>query len=51
MWTIFKAFIEFVIVLLLLYVLGFWLRGIWDLSSLIRELTDNPSIGRQSLNH
>ena len=35
MWTIFKAFIEFVTILLLLYVLAFWLRGMWDPSSQI----------------
>ena len=34
MWTIFfKVFIEFVTILLLFYVLVFWPRGIWDLSS------------------
>ena len=47
----FLVFIEFVVVLLLLYVLGFWLQGIWDLGSLTRELTHIPNIGRQSLNH
>ena len=43
MWTIFEVFIEFVTILLLFYVLFFWLRGMWDLSS--------PCIGRRSLNH
>ena len=33
MWTIFKVFIEFVTILLLFYVLVFWPRGMWDLSS------------------
>ena len=28
MWTIFKVFIEFVIILLLFYILDFWLQGI-----------------------
>ena len=32
MWTILKVFIEFVTVLILLYVLDFWLGGMWDLS-------------------
>ena len=32
MWTIFKAFIEFVTKLLLFYVLDFWSRGMWDLA-------------------
>ena len=34
MRTIFKVFIEFVTVLLLLYVLGFWPWGMWDLTPL-----------------
>ena len=34
MWTTFKVFIEFVAAwLLLFYVLAFWPRGMWDLSS------------------
>ena len=36
-WTIFKIFIEFVTVLLLFYVLGFWKQGMWDLSFLTRD--------------
>ena len=32
-WTIFKVFTEFVTVLFLFYVLVFWPRGMWDLSS------------------
>ena len=51
MWTIFKLFIEFVTVLLLFYVLVFWLQGMWDLSSLTRDQTHTPCIGRRSLNH
>ena len=31
-WTIFKVFIEFVAILLLVYVLVFWPQGMWDLS-------------------
>ena len=50
MWTIFKVFIEFVTILLLFYVLGFWLRGTWELSSPTRDRTRTPCIGRQSLN-
>ena len=49
MWTISKVFIEFVTVLLLFYVLVFWLRGMWNLSSLTRDRTHTPCIGRQSL--
>ena len=30
MWTIFKAFIEFVTLLFLFYVLVFWPGGMWD---------------------
>ena len=33
MWTIFKAFIEFVTLLFLFYVLVFWSGGMWDLGS------------------
>ena len=51
MWTIFQVFIEFVTILLLFYVLVFWPRGMWDLSSPTRDQTLTPSIGRQSLNH
>ena len=51
MWTVFKVFIEFVTILLLFYVLDFWLQGMWDLSSLARDRTRSPCIGRQSLNH
>ena len=47
MWTIFKVFTEF----LVFYVLAFWLRGMWDLSSPTRDRTHTPCIGRQSLNH
>ena len=51
MWTIFKVFIEFVTILLLLYVLVFWPRGMWDLSSPTRDRTRTSCIGRRSLNH
>ena len=51
MWTIFKVFIEFVTILLLVYVLVFWSRGMWDLSSLTRHRTYTLCIGRRSLNH
>ena len=47
-WTIFKVFIAFVIILLLLYVLVFWPRGLWDLSFPSRDQT---CTGRWSLNH
>ena len=51
MWTIFKVFTEFVIILLLFYVLVFWPRGMWDLSSPTRNRTRTPGIGKQNLNH
>ena len=51
MWTIFKACIEFVTILLLFYVLVFWPGGMSVLSSLTRDRTHIPCIGRQSLNH
>ena len=31
MWTIFKFFIEFVIILLLFSVMVFWPRDMWDI--------------------
>ena len=31
--------------------LVFWPRGMWDLSSLTRDQTRTPCVGRQSLNH
>ena len=49
-WTIFKVFIEFVTILFLFYVLVFWLRRMWDLSSPTRDQTRAPCIGRRSLN-
>ena len=52
MWTIFKVFVEFVPILLLFYVLILGgLQGMWDLSSLTRDQTCTPCLGRQSLNH
>ena len=51
MWTIFRVFIEFVTILLLFYVLVFWPRSMWVLSSPTRDRTSIPCIGRQSLNH
>ena len=46
-----KIFVEFVTILLLFYVLFFWLRGMWDLSSSARDQTHTPCIERRSLNH
>ena len=51
MWTILKTFIEFVIILLLFYVLDFWPRGMWDLSSPTRGQAHTPCIRRWSCNH
>ena len=51
MWTIFKVFIEFVTILLLIFVLVFWPQDMWDLSSPTRDWTCTPCIGRRSLNH
>ena len=39
-WTIFKVFIEFVIILLLFYVLVFWLQGMWE--SHLADQGSNP---------
>ena len=49
--NIFKVFIEFVTVLLLFYVLGFWPQGMWDLISLTKDRTHTHCIGKRSLNH
>ena len=47
MWTIFKVFVESVMILLLFCVLVFWApRGVWDLRSPTRDQTSNPCIGR-----
>ena len=51
MWTIFKVFIEFVTILLLLYVLVFLPPGMWDLSTPTRDQTWTPCIGSWSPNH
>ena len=48
---ILKVFIKFVTILLQFYVLFFWPRGMYDLSSLTRDWTHTPCIGRWRLNH
>ena len=50
-WTTFKVFIEFVTILFLFYLLGFWLWGMCDLSSLTRDWTCAACAGRWSPNH
>ena len=37
MWSIFKVFIEFITILLLVYVLVSWPPGLWDLSFPTRD--------------
>ena len=51
MWTIFKILIEFVTIFILSYVLVLWPQGMWDLSSLTRDQTLTPCIGRGGLNY
>ena len=46
MWTIFKVLLEFVIILLLFYILGLGPWGMWDFSSGNRDRTCIPCIGR-----
>ena len=46
MWSIFKAFIEFVTMLLLFSVVVLWPKGMWDLSFPTRDGTCNPCIER-----
>ena len=42
MWTIFKLSIEFVTILLLFYVLGFWPQCMWNLrASLVAQMVKN----------
>ena len=48
MWSFLKVFIEFVAILLLLFVLVFWPGGMWDLRSPTRDQTCAPCIGRPS---
>ena len=51
MWTTFKVFIEFVAAwLLVFYVLAFWPRGMWDLSSPTKDQKHICRVGRQSAN-
>ena len=42
MRTMFKAFVEFVTIVFLFYVLVFWPQGIWELSSPTRDPTHTP---------
>ena len=51
MRTIFKVFIEFVTILLLFYVLVFLPQCMCEFSSLTRDRTCTPCIGRQNLNN
>ena len=51
MGTILKVFIELATILLLFYALVPCPWGMWDLSSLTRDQTRTPCIGRWSLNH
>ena len=48
-WTTFKVFIDFVTILFLFYDFSIFATGMWDLSSLTRDQTHTPCIGRQSL--
>ena len=51
MWTTFKVFIKFVIMLPLFYILVFLAGSMWDLSLPSRDQTHTSCIGGQSLNH
>ena len=52
MWTIFKAFIGFFTIFLLLFIFwSVWQWGTWDLSSPTKDWTHTPYFGRQSFNH
>ena len=43
----FKVFIEFVTILFLFHVLAFWFQGMWAFSSLTRDRTYIPCMGRE----
>ena len=51
MWTIFKVFIESVMIFLLFHVLVFWSWSLCDLSFLTRDQTYSLYAGRQTHNH
>ena len=52
MWATLNEFVvEFVTILLLLYVLVLWPLGMWDFISLSRDWIHTPCTGRRSLNH
>ena len=51
MWTIFKVYIEYIIIFLLFYVLVFWPLGMWDLASLTEDWICSQGIRTGSLNH
>ena len=52
MWTLFKVFVESVTTLLLLFMFLFWGPwSLWDLSSLTRDQTCAPCVGRLSPHH
>ena len=51
MWIIFKVFVEFVTILLVFYVLGFCLQGMWDLNCPARNQTCTPCARSCCLNH
>ena len=48
MLIIFNVFIEFVTMLFVFYVSGFWPQGMWDTTW---DTSDNSRIGRWSFNH
>ena len=48
--TIFKVLLN-LLQYCLFYVLVVWLGGMWDLSSITRDITCTPCLGKQSCNH
>ena len=50
-WTILKIIIEFVTILFLFYVLVCWPQVMWELSTLTRDWTCTPCIGKWCCNH
>ena len=50
-WTVSEVLIKSVMALPVFSILVPWPRGMWDLSSLTRDQTRTPCIGRPSPNH
>ena len=50
-WICYNIASGFFFIVVVVVVNIFWLQGMWDLSSQIKDWAHNPCIGRQNLNH